>query len=351
MRKTAVTPELGTQIKEYLEKQGYEVTEGARLVGKSGVEHSFDILARRDDGFTSYNVAVGVAAGGDREAEAGIIFTLANKAYDCGILDRILVTVPELSEEARELARKQRITVVNGEQIGQLLAAKPELPVKVDAPLTLETKEELVKALTDRGYQVKRKIKIKGRSGNDYLFDILARTENGQLEHMLGIDFLDGDKEVTLEQVMLFDTKAYEVGLDEKIIVISKDLTPEAQQFARHQQIRVLKGGQKLVPERPSEELPARAPEKPVKTKTPTKLLRQMPQPEALQLIPEVVARKYNAIPLTISGRTMEVAIADPTNIFALEALAAQSRMRIKPVAATVQEIRDAIDFNYKGFS
>jgi len=76
-----------------------------------------------------------------------------------------------------------------------------------------------------------------------------------------------------------------------------------------------------------------------------------MPQPEALQLIPEVVARRYNAIPLTISGKTMEVAIADPTNIFALEALAAQSRMRIKPVTYTAQEIRDAIDFNYKGFS
>jgi len=351
MRKTAVGPELGTQVKEYLEKQGYEVTEGARLVGKSGVEHTFDMLARRDDGFTSYNVAVGIAAGGDKETEAGTIFTLANKAYDCGILDRILVATPELSQEAKELARKQRIAVVDGEQLGQLLTAKPELPVKVDAPLTLETKEELVKALTDRGYQVKRKIKIKGRSGNDYVFDILARTENGQLEHMLGIDFLDGDKQVSLDQVMLFDTKAYEVGLDEKIIVISKDLTPEAQQFARHQGIKVLKGGQKLVPESPTEDLPARAPEKPVKTKAPTKLLRQMPQPEALQLIPEVVARKYNAIPLTISGRTLEVAIADPTNIFALEALAAQSRMRIRPVAATAQEIRDAIDFNYKGFS
>jgi len=351
MRKTEVGPELGTQVKEYLEKQGYEVTQGARLLGKSGIEHTFDMLARRDDGFTSYDVAIGIAADGDKETEAGNIFTLANKAYDCGILDRILVAVPDLSQEAKELARKQRITVVNGEQIGQLLAAKPELPVKVDAPLTLETKEELVKALTDRGYQVKKRIKIKGRSGNDYVFDILARTENGQVEHMLGIDFLDGDKEVSLDQVMLFDTKAYEVGLDEKIIVVSKDLSPEAQQFARHQGIKVLKGGQKLAPERPSEELPARPPEKPVKTKAPTKLLRQMPQPEALQLIPEVVARKYNAIPLTISGRTMEVAIADPTNIFALEALAAQSRMRIRAVAADAQEIRDAIDFNYKGFS
>ena len=346
-----IGPELGTQIREYLEKQGYEVTERAKLLGKSGIEHTFDMVARRNDGLTSYTVAIGIATAGDRETQAGTIFTLANKAYDCGILDRILVAVPELSQEANQLARKQRIRVIDGEQIGQLLAVKPQLPVKLEAPVNLETKEELVKSLAARGYEVKEKMRIRGRSGNDYTFDILARTENGQVEHMLGIDFLNGDKEVSLEQVMLFDTKAYEVGVDEKIIVVSKDLSPRAQQFAGHQQIKVLKGGQKLVPDRPIEELPARAAEKPVKTKTPPKLLRQMPEPEALQLIPEVLARKYSAIPLTISGKTMEVAIADPTNIFALEALAAQSRMRIKPVTATAQEIRDAIDFNYKGFS
>jgi len=34
-----------------------------------------------------------------------------------------------------------------------------------------------------------------------------------------------------------------------------------------------------------------------------------------------------------------------------LEAFAAHSRMRIKPIAASVEEIRDAIDFNYKAYS
>jgi general secretion pathway protein E len=351
MRKTEVKPELGAQIREYLEKQGYDVTEGARLLGKSGIEHTFDMVARRDDGFTSYNVAIGIVNAGDREKEARAIFTLANKAYDCGILDRILVADPELSQEAKQLALKQRIRVIDGEQIGQLLAAKPQLPVKVGVPVSLQTREELVRSLADRGYEVKQRFKIRGRSGNYYTFDILARIEDAQVEHMLGIEFLDGDKEVDLDQVMLFDTKAYEVGLDEKIIVVSKGLSREAEQFARHQQIKVLQGGQKPVLERITQELPAQAPQKPVKTKTATKLLRQMPQPEALQLIPEAVARRYNAIPLTISGKTMEVAMADPTDIFALEALAAQSRMSIKPVAATAQEIRDAIDFNYKGFT
>jgi general secretion pathway protein E len=359
MPQTKISPELRTQIREYLKQQGYEVTEGAKLLGNSGIEHTFDMLAQRDDGFTSYTIAIGIAAGGDREIEVDTIFSLANKAYDCGILDRILIAIPGLSEETKQLASKQRIKVIDGEQIGQLLTLKPTQPVKPEKPVRFETKEELVKSLANRGYGVKEKAKIKGRSGIEYTFDILAQAENGQVERNLGIDFLNGDKEVSLEQVMLFDTKAYEVGVDEKVIVVSVGLSPEAQQFAQHQQIKVLKLGQKLVPEPVTEELPARSAEKPVKSaekpvktdKARTKLLRQMPQPEALQLIPEVIARRYNAIPLTISGKTLEVAMANPTDIFALEALTAQSRMRIRPVAATVQEVRDAIDFNYKAYS
>jgi len=346
---TEINLERRTRVKEYLEKQGYEVTEAAKLLGKSGIEHTFDMLARRDDGLTSYTVAIDIVAGGDRQTEADTVFGLANKAYDCGILDRILVAIPELSQEAKELAAKQRIKVIDGERVDQLLTLKPA-PVNAAEPLTLGTKEELVKSLTGRGYAVKERAKAKGRSGNEYVFDLLAHREDGQVQHMLGIDFLNGDKEVSLEQVMLFDTKAYEVGLDEKIIVVSTDLSGEARQFARHQQIKVSKRGQKPALERLTEELPARSAEKPVKTKTAAKLLRQMPQPEALQLIPEAVARRYNAVPLTISGKTMEVAIADPTDIFALEALSAQSRMRIRPIAATAQEIRDAIDFNYKAY-
>ncbi|MGQ9545898.1 MAG: GspE/PulE family protein [Dehalococcoidia bacterium] len=349
---TKVSKELKSQVREYLEQQGYAVMVGAKLRGHSGMEHTFDMLAQRDDGFSSYMIAIGIAASREREANVGAIFGLANKAYDCGILDRILIAVPELSQELKELARKQRIRVIEGEQIEQLLNQKPGLPVKTDEPVRFETKEQLVSSLVDRGYGVKENAKVKGRSGVEYTFDILAHTENSQVEHRLGIDFLNGDKEVSLEQIMLFDTKAYEVGLDEKFIVVSTELSAEAQQFARHQHIKVLKLTQQQGPEPASGELPAELKNKLAKLERPhAKLLRQMPQPEALQLIPEVMARRYNAIPLTISGKTLEVAMADPTDIFAIEALAAQSRMRIKPVAATALEIRDAIDFNYKAYS
>ena len=365
-----ISPEIRTQARKYLEQQGYAITEGAKLSGKSGIEHTFDILARKDDGFTSYNVAVGIVAVGDKDGGADSIFSLANKAYDCGILDRILITVPDLSEQMKQLAGKQRIKVIDGERIEQLLSGESRPSVKSDESAKIETRDDLVKSLTGRGYAVNEGAKAKGRSGIEYNFDILAHTEHDQVEHRLAIDFLNGEKEVSLEQLMLFDTKAYEIGVDEKVIVVSMELSPEAQQFAQHQQIKVIKLGlgQKLpakpgtegLPAKPgteglpaklgTEELPAQPSQKPVKSEKPSKLLRQQPQPEALQLIPEVVARRYNAIPVSISGRTMEVAMVDPTDIFALEALAAQSRMKIRAIAATVKEVRDAIDFNYKAY-
>ncbi|GAI27859.1 unnamed protein product, partial [marine sediment metagenome] len=47
------------------ESQGYKVEEDASATGKSGGEHSFDILARRDDGLTAYTIAVDIAVGDD----------------------------------------------------------------------------------------------------------------------------------------------------------------------------------------------------------------------------------------------------------------------------------------------
>lgn len=79
-------------------------------------------------------------------------------------------------------------------------------------------------------------------------------------------------------------------------------------------------------------------------------LLRQLPTPGALQLIPEAVARKYQVIPLIVDGDRLQMAMANPEDILAIEALSALSKKRIEPVAASVADIREAIDFNYKAF-
>jgi len=82
MSQLEIGSELKAQAEEYLRKLGYEVAQGAKLAGKSGVEHVFDMLARKDDGFTTNTLAICFAPGGDREVEVGTIFRFANKAYD-----------------------------------------------------------------------------------------------------------------------------------------------------------------------------------------------------------------------------------------------------------------------------
>ena len=354
-----IDEELKSQVRDYLEKQGYVITEGAKLPGKSGIEHTFDMLAQKDDGFTTYNIAICIVAGGDRDSEVAAIFGFANKAYDTGIQSRVLIAIPELSKEAKQLAQKQRIKVIGIEQMESMLELKPAEPAPPPEPLKFENKEQLVESLISRGYTVEEKAKIRGRSGLEYNFDVLAYTNTDQVSHSLGIDFINGEEEVSLEEISVFDTKAYEVGVDEKAIVVSPKLSPEAKQFADHQRIKVFELNHKPAPQAVlTEEKPAPPEEKPAEAKKSEapeakpeqKHLRHSPQPEALQLIPEVMARRYGAIPLAISGNTLEVAMADPTDIFALEAFSALSRMRIKPVAAGSDAVREAIDFNYKGY-
>lgn len=84
--------------------------------------------------------------------------------------------------------------------------------------------------------------------------------------------------------------------------------------------------------------------------KAKSRLRRYMPQPEALRLIPEALARKCVAIPIDFSGGVIHVAMADPTDIFALEALAAHCQTRIVPEYASAKDIQEAIDFNYKSY-
>src|SRR4030043_846214 len=79
-------------------------------------------------------------------------------------------------------------------------------------------------------------------------------------------------------------------------------------------------------------------------------LRKKPPEPEALRLLPETLARKYIAIPVAIEGNILRVAMANPSDILALEALASWSQMRIGPEAATPEEVLEAIDFNYKNY-
>lgn len=70
-------------------------------------------------------------------------------------------------------------------------------------------------------------------------------------------------------------------------------------------------------------------------------------QPEALKLITESLAKKCNAIPLSINKGSLTIAMADPNDIYAVQALSAQAKMNIVSVIATPEDIHVAITLNY----
>jgi general secretion pathway protein E len=330
----------------YLEGMGYQALKQARRTGKSGLEQCFDILAQKDDGFTLRVIAIEIIGSRDIESTTSAIFNFANKAYDAGIKDRVMVAALPVSEETRELAVKQRIKLIDQDKIETMLGQAQQSKTVTAKPYRFEGKAQLVETLVKMGYHIEEHARVKGRSGVDYGFDILAYANGSRISHSLGIDVFQDTQDVSLEKIVLFDTKAFDTGLDDKAIaLLAATLTPDARKFVEHQSIKVLELGKTVVPEKPQE---AEKTEK--KPSSTGKLLRQAVEPAAVQLIPEVLARRYTAIPLSISGSMMTVAMADPSDILAMEAFSIQSRKRIKPVPATAKEIREAIDFNYKGY-
>ncbi len=68
---------------------------------------------------------------------------------------------------------------------------------------------------------------------------------------------------------------------------------------------------------------------------------------DVLKRVPVEVAQRYSIIPLSRTGSTLTVAIADPTNIFALDDLKFITNLNIEPVVASEYSIRSAIEKYY----
>jgi general secretion pathway protein E len=341
-------------IKQYLEKRGYKTTEGVKILGKSGAEHTFDMLARRDAGFISHSIGVAIVPDVDEKTKINFLHNCANRGYDVGLASSVIIAVTPLSQEAQHLAQYQHMKIVNSEEAQALAKEQPVKPVKLAGVSNFENRGRLTKALENLNYRIERDVKVTGKSGTEYSYDIVAYEDDAVTGHKLVIDFINGEVEIPLERISLFEVKSYDVGYNDKAIVVSIPLTRDAKQFAQKYAIQIIHIDQKISV--PVVRKAAETTEKIAKTETeklpvPTgKATKLTPEPEALQLIPEVMARRLNIIPISIANNTLTVMMADPTDVFALEAISANTKMRIKAIAGRVDEVREAIDLNYKGY-
>jgi len=69
--------------------------------------------------------------------------------------------------------------------------------------------------------------------------------------------------------------------------------------------------------------------------------------PGVIKLIPGDVARKYNILPVNKTGATITIAMADPTNVFAMDDIKFMTGYNVEPVVASELGIKAAIDGYY----
>jgi type IV pilus assembly protein PilB len=80
---------------------------------------------------------------------------------------------------------------------------------------------------------------------------------------------------------------------------------------------------------------------------TPVALSQLDLEPEVLALVPAAVAAKYEVLPLRRTESGLTLAMADPTNVSAIDDVAFVTNLRVVPVVASRTAIRQAIDRNY----
>lgn len=228
----------------YLKAQGYQVTRATRIKGRSGAEHTVDVLATRDDGVVTHEIAVGVAVAED---EMGLdrILDFDVKTYDAGSLNKMLIVSTGLGEEAKAFARLQGIHVLQREDLEALPADDTApLPGAVGGPFSFVSKSQFMQYLERQGYEVRENAEVEGRSGAMHSIDILATRDERIIVHRIAIGILVGDKPLALEKVFDFDDKAYDAGILNKIVIAVPGLTKEAKEFARRQRMRVFQARQ-----------------------------------------------------------------------------------------------------------
>jgi len=69
--------------------------------------------------------------------------------------------------------------------------------------------------------------------------------------------------------------------------------------------------------------------------------------PAIIRIIPADTARKYQILPLSRSGATLTIAMADPTNVFAMDDIKFMTGYNVEPVVASETAIEDAIEKYY----
>jgi DNA-binding response OmpR family regulator len=107
-------------IVRFLRSRGYEVYERALILGKSGIEHTFDIFARRDDKIVVPTVAIGIGNETGQPVGLDELSRFDATAFDTGIRNKVFLSLSEISTQARQFALQQKIDIIDQQDLRKL---------------------------------------------------------------------------------------------------------------------------------------------------------------------------------------------------------------------------------------
>lgn len=337
-----------SELAEAMRLFGYQVEEGAKLVGSSGTQYVFDVLASLDDGFLTSRLGIDYVVGDG--VDLGQVSLFDVKCSDAGIKEKALLVSGKLTAAAREFVEQHGIQVVGLDKQAE--------SAETLAKATQSPKGFTMRSVIDQLLVSQKKPETVGEKKKS----VSVRGNATAPEEVLGA-------EPAVEEAMVMEAGA----VVEKPVVAQELSKPEVEETVVEkpvaeakaqagptvvsEQLRPLKPLKPVVKKRPVSDVQAEKvvpePPKPVVEEVvekPKVRLRKAARPEALRLIPESTARKFTVIPLNIADNILEVAMVNPSDMMTIQILEHQSKMRIKAVAADKKEIQEAIDFNYKGF-
>ncbi|MCH8062806.1 MAG: type II/IV secretion system protein [Chloroflexi bacterium] len=70
--------------------------------------------------------------------------------------------------------------------------------------------------------------------------------------------------------------------------------------------------------------------------------------PSAIVMLPEEIARKYTALPISVTATRLTIALTDPTDLQTIQDLAVRTGHAIDPVISTPKDIVEQIDLSYR---
>jgi type IV pilus assembly protein PilB len=71
--------------------------------------------------------------------------------------------------------------------------------------------------------------------------------------------------------------------------------------------------------------------------------------PDVLKLVPEQIAKRHEVLPVKRQGNVLTLAMADPTNVLALDDVGFMTNLQIQPMVASQGALRKAIERHYDG--